>query len=58
MIGRRAATVWSIGPCQSPEHLPLGELGEEDVDRLVEGEDPLLDEQRRAEGGHRLGHRA
>ena len=58
VIGRCAGTVSpSIGPVRLDEHPPVGQLRQQLVDRLVEAQPALLDQEQRADGDDRLGHR-
>jgi hypothetical protein len=43
---------------QGAQHRDAGQFGQQVVDRLVQPEDALLDQDHRCDGGDRLGHRA
>ncbi len=57
MTGRWAGTVSSSGPSGPGEHLPVGQLGQPLVDRLVQSQPALVDEDQRGDSGHGLRHR-
>src|SRR5215217_4797468 len=44
-------------PVEALEHLPIGELGKEAIDRLIEAELAFLDQDHRGSGGDWLRHR-
>ncbi len=58
MIGRKAGTVSCSAAPMLRKHLPAGEFGQQRVDRVVEPDPALLDQQHRRGRGDRLAHGA